>query len=49
MREARPRQDSDRAARSSRWGVSSAVCALEQPGLHCADTGAAWRCGMVVV
>jgi hypothetical protein len=49
MREARPRQDSDRVARSSRWGVSSAVCAFEQPGRHGADTGGAWRCGMVVV
>jgi hypothetical protein len=25
------------------------VCAVEQPGLHGADTGGAWRCGMVVV
>jgi hypothetical protein len=45
--EARPQQCSYSAARSTRLIVSSALCAFEQPGLHCVGTGA-WRCGMVV-
>lgn len=34
--------------RSSRRGVPSALCALEQPGVHFAGTGGARCCGMVV-
>ena len=51
IREARPRQCSYSAARSSRRIVSSALCAFEQPGLHCVGTGGAalWDAGRVTL